>query len=78
MDVDEAGRDHAAAHVHDPRGRLVDRRCDPRDLVAANRDVAGEPRRSRAVDDAPVLQEEIVGRGLRLERGERKERERRE
>ena len=54
-------------------GVFVDRRCDPRDLVAANCDVAGEPRRSRAVHDAPVLQEEIVGRGLRLERGERRE-----
>ena len=45
-------------------GRSIDRR-DPRDRVAADRDVSLEPRAAGAVDDAAVVEQEVVGRRLR-------------
>ena len=65
VDVDEPGRDDLTVRVNRARGRLVDLRCELRDDVAANREISSEPRIAGAVDDASVLDQQVVGSGLR-------------
>ena len=65
VDVDEPGSRHRAADVDHARRGLIDDRRDPRDRVAADCDVSLPPRAPRAVDDAGVVDQEVVGRLLR-------------
>ena len=61
VDVDEAGRDDQPVGVDHARRLARDARRDARDGVAAHRDVAAIPGTRRAVDDAGVADDQVVG-----------------
>jgi hypothetical protein len=69
MDIDEPGRDDVTVHVDRAHGRLVDRGRDAGDRIAPDGEVAAIPRTAGAIDDAGVLEQQIVRRGL-LRKGE--------
>ncbi len=60
MDVDEAGRDDPAGRIdHRRSGRVVGDPSDRGDHAVTDPDVGREPRVTRAVDDAPVPDQDI-------------------
>jgi hypothetical protein len=64
VDVDEAGRNDEPLHVHDPFGRVVNRRRNARDGIAGDREISHVPRARGAVDDAAAFEDEVVSRRL--------------
>src|SRR5258706_8608788 len=68
-EVDEAGSDDVPLRVDGRRGRRLRQIADGDDRVAAHPDVAAEPRRARAVEDAPIddlaVERRLSGRAQR-------------
>src|SRR3990172_3966016 len=61
VDVDEAGGDEAAGRVDRPLRGCPPDAAHPSDPRAANADVGGSRRRSRPVEDATVLDQDVEG-----------------
>jgi hypothetical protein len=61
--VDEPGGHHHAARINDALGRRPCQVSDGGDLALPDADVARVPRRPGAVDDAAMLDDDIVGFG---------------
>ncbi len=59
MVVDKAGRDDAAGGVDRARGRPA-QFADLGDLAVLDPDIAAERRHARAVDDAAVLDQQVI------------------
>ena len=66
MDVDQPGRHDLAARIDRLGGITGDAGLDRRDPACSNRHVADAVEPDRGVDDAPALDDEIVGRGPRF------------
>ncbi len=66
--VDEAGRNYVALRVNDSLGRHVPENTYLRDSAVNDADVAGVPRRARAVDNVAVANDQIK-RLRRMQRG---------
>ena len=68
--IDEPGGDHLAGGIErSSRGRVYSP-GDGRDFVTANANVGSEPGTARAVDDAAVSDDEVVGGDLRPEQND--------
>ena len=64
--VDESGRDDSPGGIDALFGRGVIEPADRSDPPGAHADVGCEPRRTRAVNHAAMLDDEIVGRQRRI------------
>jgi hypothetical protein len=65
VDVDESGSDDEARRVEPSPSRGISERTatrDARDLVATNCDVTIEPGRASSIDDAAVLDYDVIRR----------------
>ncbi len=68
LDVEEAGCDHQVGGIDAlTRGCIAQHaaRRDTRNAIAADADVAVEPRRACAIDNPPVLDDDVVGPVIR-------------
>ncbi len=69
--IDEPRRDDQVRGIDRRRAAGVADHADRRDAIFCDGDVAAEPGRAGAVDDAPVGDDEIVARSLRRRPGDR-------
>ena len=65
MVIDEARRDHEAVGINRPRRRGAEF-ADRDNFPVGDRDIAAEGGHAGAIDDAPVLNQEIIRHGLVL------------